>query len=93
MVFNLDLCNQGHNRMAITFHHHWRIQVALWPPLPMDPNSLIFMQFSTKKFTLEVGAPPQQNPGSATDHIHAVILTITLKCIWPLQQNLKGQWI
>ena len=89
MVFNLDLCNNGHNQIAFTFHHHWWIQGALWPSLTMDPNSLISMQFLTKKITLGVGALPQENPGSVTDHIHAVVLTITLKCIWPLQQNLK----
>ena len=38
---------------------------------PRGPNSFIFMQFLAKKLqnntTLGVGAPPQKNPGSATD--------------------------
>ena len=38
---------------------------------PGGPNSFIFMQFSAKNLqnnpNLGVGAPPRENPGSATD--------------------------
>ena len=42
-------------------------------PLPGGPNSFIFMQFSAKNWKiialLGVGAPPGENPGSATVHV------------------------
>ena len=54
---------------------HWRIQRrGAGTSHPQGPNSFIFMQFSAKKNaksqvitpTLEVGIPPQENPGSFT---------------------------
>ena len=52
--------------------NHWRIQggaPGMRAP-PWGPNSFIFMQFSAKMWKiiaiLGVGAPPGENPGSAT---------------------------
>ena len=50
---------------------HWRIQGGRQGRAPpRGPNSFIFMQFSAKKWKiiaiLGVGAPPGENPGSAT---------------------------
>ena len=47
-------------------------------PPPGGPNSFIFMQFSAKSWknnpTLGVGAPPQENPGSATVDSHILMV-------------------
>ena len=56
----------------MTNTYHWRIQGggARDARPPGGPNSFIFMQFSAKIWKiiaiLRVGAPPGENPGSAT---------------------------
>ena len=49
---------------------YWRILGGAPGTPPRGSNSFIFMQFLSKKLennnTLDVGAPPRENPGSAT---------------------------
>ena len=69
---------QSYSSVTSTDGYHWRIQGGVRDACPpWDPNSFIFMQFSAKKLqnnrlahpTLGVGAPPQENLGSATAYL------------------------